>query len=187
MVALFGYVSSTGQIRNLGLPDVLVDGYDYVAALAGCNEGSISRCYATGTIQGHYYPVCTGGLVARNLKGTISNCYSRADVAGDEDVGGLVGSDDHGLIVNCYAAGSVSADFGGPLLGDRRGGSVQSSYHCCALAGESWFWNEDGAALTQTQAMARASYLGWDFEQVWSICEGKDYPRLRWEQVTCGD
>jgi hypothetical protein len=29
-----------------------------------------------------------------------------------------------------------------------------------------------------------ASFLnfGWDFETVWMIREGKDYPRLRWEQ-----
>ena len=27
--------------------------------------------------------------------------------------------------------------------------------------------------------------FGWDFENVWMICEGRDYPRLRWEGVRC--
>jgi len=26
---------------------------------------------------------------------------------------------------------------------------------------------------------------GWDFNDVWTICEGKDYPRLQWESVKC--
>jgi hypothetical protein len=34
-VALFGHVGPTGQIRNLGIPGARVDGYDYVAPLAG--------------------------------------------------------------------------------------------------------------------------------------------------------
>jgi hypothetical protein len=32
----------------------------------------------------------------------------------------------------------------------------------------------------------QASFTGWDFETVWTICEGKDYPRLRWEAMPCG-
>jgi len=28
--------------------------------------------------------------------------------------------------------------------------------------------------------------FGWDFESVWSICQGRDYPRLRWEGIKCG-
>jgi hypothetical protein len=31
----------------------------------------------------------------------------------------------------------------------------------------------------------QASFIEWDFETVWMICEGKDYPRLRWEGVDC--
>ena len=29
--------------------------------------------------------------------------------------------------------------------------------------------------------------FGWDFESIWIICEGGDYPRLRWEGVRCGE
>jgi hypothetical protein len=30
-----------------------------------------------------------------------------------------------------------------------------------------------------------ASFIGWDFENTWTACEGKDYPRLQWEGVAC--
>jgi hypothetical protein len=28
---------------------------------------------------------------------------------------------------------------------------------------------------------------GWDFDTIWTICEGKDYPRLGWEGIECGE
>jgi hypothetical protein len=30
-----------------------------------------------------------------------------------------------------------------------------------------------------------ASFVDWDFENTWTICEGYDYPRLWWEQIAC--
>jgi hypothetical protein len=27
----------------------------------------------------------------------------------------------------------------------------------------------------------KASFVGWDFESVWTISEGKSYPELQWE------
>ncbi|MBP7051730.1 MAG: hypothetical protein KBE65_12000 [Phycisphaerae bacterium] len=43
-----------------------------------------------------------------------------------------------------------------------------------------------GVPLTNTQMKKQASFAGWDFENIWTICEGKDYPRLWWEPVPCG-
>jgi hypothetical protein len=46
--------------------------------------------------------------------------------------------------------------------------------------------NGFGTPLTQAQMRRQSSFANWDFENVWSICEGSDSPRLRWEQVPCG-
>ena len=32
----------------------------------------------------------------------------------------------------------------------------------------------------------QASFVGWDFANTWTICEGLGYPRLQWEAVDCG-
>ena len=64
-VGLFGYVGRGGQVRNVGLLDVDVQGSgaQYVGALAGSSEGAINSSYATGTVMGGYY---VGGLVGEN-------------------------------------------------------------------------------------------------------------------------
>jgi hypothetical protein len=46
--------------------------------------------------------------------------------------------------------------------------------------------NGVGVFLTDAQMKQQSSFIGWDFENVWTICEGKDYPRLGWERVQCG-
>jgi hypothetical protein len=68
-------------------------------------------------------------------------------------------------------------------------GSVTSSY----FPGDS----SDGSAgtgLSFSQMQRQSSFIGWDFaeetangtEDIWTICEGRDYPRLWWENVQCG-
>ncbi len=46
--------------------------------------------------------------------------------------------------------------------------------------------NGFGVALTHAEMRQQASFANWDFENTWTICEGEDYPRLRWEVVSCG-
>ena len=42
-----------------------------------------------------------------------------------------------------------------------------------------------GIPLTNARMKQQASFVGWDFKNTWTICAGKDYPRLRWEKVDC--
>ncbi len=41
--------------------------------------------------------------------------------------------------------------------------------------------------LTPTEMQTASPFVaaGWDLGNVWTICEGRDYPRLRWEDVQC--
>jgi hypothetical protein len=48
-------------------------------------------------------------------------------------------------------------------------------------------YNGAGTGLTTQQMMSSetlATY-GFDFVNTWTICEGKDYPKLKWESVEC--
>ena len=47
--------------------------------------------------------------------------------------------------------------------------------------------NAAGLPTAQMQTAAPFLAAGWDFEHVWTICEGQDYPRLRWEGVECDE
>jgi hypothetical protein len=81
-----------------------------------------------------------GGLVGRNIGGTVSNSYAIGNVSGDSSVGGLVGYN-QGPVSDCYATGNVVAGgvvahvgavvggFGvGGLIGLSEEGTVDNCY-----------------------------------------------------------
>ncbi len=86
----------------------------------------------------------------------MSRCYTNAVIVLAS--GGLIGENSAGVVADAYFL--AEADGGGPD-------------------------NGLGVALTDAAMRQQASFVGWDFEHVWTICEGADYPRLRWEEVAC--
>ncbi|HQU05076.1 MAG TPA: filamentous hemagglutinin N-terminal domain-containing protein, partial [Acidocella sp.] len=88
-VGLFGYVGSSGVIRDIGLVGGSVSGGSGVGGLVGYNSGSISASYATGAVTSD------GGAGGKGF----SN--GAAGGAGGNDIGGLVG----------YNSGSISASY----------------------------------------------------------------------------
>jgi hypothetical protein len=104
-VGLFGYVGSGGQIRNLGLESINIAGFNEVGGLIGHNGGTVSNCYAKGTVAGYVY---AGGLVGSDVSGPISNCHAICDVSGNFYVGGLVGQVVSENVYDSYSGGSVS-------------------------------------------------------------------------------
>ena len=116
-VGLFGY--SSGTIRNIGLVDADVAGYNCVGALVGYNIGTISYSYASGSVSSNRGTgMYVGGLVGYNT-GTISYSYATGTVeAGFDYAGGLVGYSDDGTISYSYATGDVTGDdYVGGLVG----------------------------------------------------------------------
>ena len=112
-LGLFGQLGLGATISNLGLERADVSGTgDYVGGLVGCNYGSITTSYSTGTVSG---VKGVGGLVGEigdprkiyspidppvplpvpvpvPVPREVTNCYSIGTVSGSEDVGGLVGA-----------------------------------------------------------------------------------------------
>jgi type II secretion system protein G len=136
---LFGCISETSEITNLGLENanINVAGGNYVGGLVGYNlKGSITNCYATGNITGYWY---TGGLVGKNDNGSITNCYATGEVTGNERTGGLVG-ENYGTITDCYATGSVSSnnDDTGGLVGRNDNGSITNCYATGEVTGDEY-------------------------------------------------
>jgi hypothetical protein len=133
-LGLFGYISFAGKVKNLAVEDVnITGGYNscYLGGLVGYNyEGTISNCYAMGSIAGGYNSREIGGLAGYNWQGTISDCYAIGEVTGGDrsiDIGGLVGKS-YGTIFNCYSTGQVTGRAGiGGLVGYNYGG-ISSCY-----------------------------------------------------------
>ena len=92
-VGLFGYISATAEIRNLGMENEYVNDTAgrCVGGLVGLNNGgTVTACYATGVVRGSW---SVGGLVGINY-GNLTDCYTTASVTGNGYswlVGGLLG------------------------------------------------------------------------------------------------
>ncbi len=156
-----------------------VSGADEVGGLVGENvSGTIETSYATGAVNGS---TDAGGLVGENLWGTLINCYASGGVNAATNVGGLAGSSD-GAITTCYSTGQVAGDQRvGGLVGDNDG-DVTISYWDKETSGRAT--NSAGQGRTTAQMQQADTFRLWgacDNAGVWTLDEGRDYPRLAWE------
>jgi hypothetical protein len=218
-IGLFGYVSG-GEIRNLGIENANIEGYYFVGGLVGVNAGTLTACYATGSVSGTGEYV--GGLVGGN-GGTLTGCYATASVSGWDYVGGLVGYNESGSITSCYATGSVSGNYYvGGLVGYNYYGTLTTCYATGWVTGgydvgglvgyndsgtvTACFWDTEtsgtsdgvgnvdpdpagamGKNTVDMKTLSTFTSAGWDFDNIWAICEGMNYPKLSWQIPPVGD
>jgi hypothetical protein len=186
-----GLVASNmgGQITN-SYSTASVSGNAWAGGLVVVNCGTISNCYSTSSVSGGEY---VGGLVGWNyVNGKINSSYSTGSVSGESYVGGLVGSNfgfgnDKSKITNCYSTGSVSGDeYVGGLVGGNSG-SVSASFWDTQTSGQ--LTSEGGTPKTTAEMKTKSTFTnaGWDFVNIWDICEGTNYPKLRWQIPPIGD
>jgi hypothetical protein len=175
-----------------------VNGSDNTGGLVGDNGGSVMISYTNATVKGYDE---VGGLVGSNWRqGEIVNCYAKGGVVGHRYVGGLVGSNATGrvfiitgTIYNCYSAAAVSAEYENGGLYDH-GGEVRDSFWDIETSGRTTSYGGTGKTTAELQMATTFLDAGWDFvgesvngtEDIWSICEGTNYPRLTW-QIPAGD
>ncbi|WP_448377183.1 hypothetical protein [Fervidobacterium sp.] len=148
-----------------------------------------------------------GGLIGRFYANQVTNailenCYAIGTVnfktTNSINIGGLVGlvsrnSSGNPLgtvkITNCYAAVAPGMSGNTSWKGFIGGNSVPATtdsgknYFDKDVAGETT--GSASASLqtgkTTAEMKQQSTFVDWDFTNVWTINEGNDYPRLRWE------
>ncbi len=205
-VGLFGFIDDTdAMIMDLSViePNVFLVSCGCTCSHSCCficgslvgylSSGTIIRCCAIGSqivewVLGSNSCSIVGGLVGEN-SGIVSNCYSIDNLLGAPGrVGGLIGQNNNGKVVNSYSVTHTYCSIAG---GDSGG-----IYTKC-------FWDSDinpgsvgigdktdpnviGLPTAQMQMRNTFTDAGWDFvgetingaNDVWTILEGLDYPRL---------
>lgn len=159
--------------------------------------GNIENCMVTGDISGYQY---VGGIVGYSIdySSIISQCASSGNViAIDDCVGGILGYYDGSCsIKNCYSIANVKTEgsYSSSVYGI--GGSAENCYFAGTISGGNYVYPigryntnsyydyektniSDEGALTTKQMKQQASFQGWDFDKIWTIQEGVDYPKLR--------
>lgn len=197
---LFGHLTDGGQIRNLGLVDVSVNGGNwYIGGLVGrAMGGQIKNSFVTGNVSGQDRQV--GCLVGRmdsqgEFPGLVENVYSHCTVSGQDRVGGLIGKLPTGdqQIRNVYSFGPVSGTgtYVNPLIG-RRSFSFSEPNSSYWVLGEFTITDElQGQPKTIEQMGQFTTFLWWDFkgesingsQGIWNVGNGRNngMPYLAWQ------
>ena len=105
-IGLFGMIGANAEIKNLGIANARIRGYQNIGAICGkVIDGKIINCFtAKGLISGTNY---IGGLCGYS-QGTMKNSYSKNTVIGINYVGGFAGNLSSATTENCYSSGNVS-------------------------------------------------------------------------------
>ena len=142
--------------------------------------GSITNCYATGyiTAQGYYI----GGLVGRNINGTISNCVAANAIVigGIYNINRIVGSGSSGLSNNYAYEGmtvngsTVTGGTHNNVNGENKVMDTLMSYNFYHT-NSNWY-NSVPWSIDVVQ----------DTTKIWQICDGETLPFLQWQGIACG-
>lgn len=165
---------SYGNIENCMVTGDIIGG-EYVGGIVGWNNdnSSISQCASSGNIIATYGEV--GGILGyRYGSCSIENCYSIANVKAEGE--GSYNYTAYGIgysAEKCYFAGTISGTKMNRVypIGDYNTNSYYDSEKT-KISGKP-------GALTTKQMKQQASFQGWDFDNIWTIQEGVDYPKLR--------
>ena len=198
-----------GNITGCYAGSARVSGNDDVGGLVGRNAGRIFRSYSTGNVSGDTFigglvGLLTDGTVNtsysradvsgnRNVGGlvgktgdeiaAVTNSYATGSATGDVYVGGLVGQVERGAAHRSYSAASVSGNqYVGGLTGHVRVlGRVTNSLWDTEASGQPTSAGGIGKTTAEMRTISTFTDAGWDFWQIWTICEGMNYPTLQWQ------
>lgn len=197
-VGLFANTKGNTKISNLfvKIDNKGITGKNCVGGICGVLEGSIENCMVTGDING----IRNVGGICGSSGSYISQCASSGNITANKNVGGISGGFDS--IKNCYSIANVKVQdpyysscaygigysstncyFAGTITIDSKyssgvypiGEIITNSFY----DSEKINISEKPGALTTEQMKKQASFQGWDFDKIWTIKEGVDYPKLR--------
>jgi hypothetical protein len=153
-----------------------------IGGLAGYSGGTISKCYAEGSVTGEE---TVGGLVGEQ-GGVLTDSYATGSVSAKISAGGLVGWN-WAKMQYCYAAGSVHSQGGvGGLIGANQDEEAVIA-HCyfdrqttgqeSGIGKDNNAQNDNVIAQTTEELKRNALPDGFD-KKVWTSSEGS-YPKLK--------
>lgn len=186
----------------------------YIGGIAGENSAEINESCNYGNLSVIINPnktyggVHIGGIVGDSLDGTINNCYNVGAISADTNqaliLGGISGYST--TITNCHNYGEIAAPeknrsvggiSGNTLFWSQSGTGLEESEIIAELT-NCYFVNETIPStafpdedlmtnikhLTAEEFKTQELFVGFDFENVWTMNEEETYPVLRNEPKT---
>jgi len=161
-----------------------VTGYNQCGGIAGIVYGNVIRSSNHSQVKGTWI-VYAGGITG-NINGTIMDCYNTANIIANKDKcsGGITGWNfsPEGSItfINCYSIGE--AYYGITACS----GTNTTGWSCCYYnSNKVKYSNEYGYPKSESELQQQITYIGFDFDSVWTM-EGTSaypYPELQFLPV----
>ena len=159
----------------------------YAGGLTGCaGSGTISSCYNAGSVTINNPSLSLGaarnyvGGIAGYTSSAITDCYNtgkmNAACSNTTFIGGITGNN-WAAITRCYNIGTVSAsEYGRANYVGSIVGYCDDPYENCFYLEGSAAHNGVGYARTAAQMTQADTFLGFDFNKVWTLAGNTDYP-----------
>jgi len=159
-----------GTIQRCYSASQIVTGLSTVGGLVGYSEGggSVSQCYTITDVNS--LGDDAGGLVGFN-NGSITNCYAHGSVIGADYVGGFVGEiAGSGNVSKCYSTVSVTGNYNIGGFAGWNSGTSTYNYWDIQTSGQPTSACGTGKTTAEMMQQATYE-PEWDFEVVWGIDE----------------
>ena len=154
----------------------------HAGGIVGFNAyGTITNCYNTGTVlAATSYDSCAGGIAGHNEFSAITNCYNTGTISSTISTGGIVGANTGtGIIENCYNIGDVttysSYRHTGGIAGYIVADIIKNCYYLDTISRDTG-GGIFGIKCTAKQLKQQSTYVGFDFENVWTMAGDECYP-----------
>ena len=182
-----GLIGYNQGFINKSYSMVTITGNSCCGGLVGSNYSSIYNSFSIGNVTNTGN--CSGGLVGTNATNcTISSCYSRGNVIGDQYSGGLAGSNS-GTINKSYCAASLLGGcFTGGVTGQNTGSIINSLWDMDA-SGQTYSSGGIGKTTEEMKTQSTYTDTGWDFSTIWAMdpAINDGYPYLRYPNAVPND
>jgi hypothetical protein len=182
--ALAGYTVNSTLVNCYATG--LVNGFAYIGGLAGLvDNGSVNKCYSISTVTGSYNSQNIGGLVGDNA-GSVTGCYAAGSVSGTYGVGGLVGTNENTVTNCYATGVVSGGDYLGGLVGWNPSGTITACFWDTEASGLSYSDGGTGKTTAQMKTVSTFTDAGWDFSATdgdiadWFM-PYRDYPDLSWD------
>jgi hypothetical protein len=193
-IGLFGCLG--GKVKKLGIENCDITGEYCVGGFCGylelgfLDERSIEECYVSGRISvTSAYQGSGGGFCGYMYMGVIENCYSTCQVISSLKYDYTIASFYNGAseVFNCYSTGKVVSNGKTCVFNPDENGN--NCFWDVETTGVPDTGGHYARGLPTSEMMKRSTYenTGWDFDSIWCIDEGKDYPKLRCFNKCAGD
>lgn len=179
--ALAGRTKGGSILRCRANKNIKITGTKGVGGLTGVAEDSINvkECCLNVSVAGDD---CLGGLSGIIKTGSaVENCSVEGHVISrinDYKVGGLTGYATDANIKNSYAACYVSQGASGLAFVNDKNTVVHNSFFD-GIVGECGKTDKYNIGKLTAALVRQSFYIGWDFQNIWNIEEGKTYPYLK--------